>query len=99
MLAEDREHHIFKLLFILLFWVFFRISMAITVVVGIIQWVMLWFEDEPNQTLFKFSQQLTIFQTQISAYMTFQSNEKVFPFNDWPEVPQSTSEDADETSL
>jgi hypothetical protein len=71
--------------------------MAITIVIGLIQWVTLWFKEEPNETLYKFGQQLTIFQTQISAYISFQSDEKVFPFTDWPDAPKPAVNDTEES--
>lgn len=89
MLVEDREHHIFKLLFIILFWVFFRVATIVMVIISLIQWVSLWFQDEPRESLLKFSSQLTLFQMQITKYLTFQSDDKVFPFADWPDAPAS----------
>jgi hypothetical protein len=68
-----------------LFWIFLKISLLVTLVIALIQWVILWFQDEPVESLYKFSASLMVFQRDILAYMTFQSDEKVFPFRDWPD--------------
>lgn len=84
MQREKREHHLFRILFMILFWVFLRISLVITGLIGFIQWIILWFQDEPIESLGSFSKALCRFQTQILAYLTFQSEDKVYPFADWP---------------
>ena len=85
---EQREHHLFRLLFMILFWVFLRISLVVTGLISIIQWVILWFQEEPIDSLMVFSRSLKLFQAQILAYLTFESEEKVFPFADWPNGEQ-----------
>lgn len=96
MLVEDREHHIFKLLYLILFWVFFRVATIVMVIIALIQWVSLWFQDEPRASLLTFSSQLTLFQAQITKYMTFQSDEKVYPFADWPDAPETAVDEPSE---
>jgi hypothetical protein len=81
---EQREHHLFRLLFMVLFWVFLRISLLVTGLISVIQWVILWFQDETIESLAEFSKSLKVFQTQILAYLTFETEDKVFPFADWP---------------
>jgi hypothetical protein len=68
----------------ILFWLFLRFSLMATGLISLIQWVVLWFQDEPVESLVTFAKSLGMFQTQILAYLTFTSNEKVFPFTDWP---------------
>ncbi|EAR09422.1 DUF4389 domain-containing protein [Reinekea blandensis] len=82
---EQREHHLIRLLYMVLFWIFLRVSLFVTGLIAIIQWVILWFQDEPIESLLNFAGSLKQFQAQILAYLTFKSEEKVFPFTDWPE--------------
>lgn len=82
---EQREHHLIRLLYMVLFWIFLRVSLLVTGLMAVIQWVILWFQDEPIESLLRFARSLKRFQTQILAYLTFESEEKVFPFADWPE--------------
>ncbi len=81
---EKREHQIFRLLFMVLFWVFLRVSLFVTLLISIVQWVTLWFQEEPIDSLLSFSKSLKIFQAQIIAYLTFESEDKAYPFADWP---------------
>lgn len=85
MVKEEREHHLFRILYMILFWIFMRVSFVVTALIALIQWVALWFKEEPIESLAEFSSSLTQFQTQILSYLTFQTEEKVFPFTDWPE--------------
>ena len=82
---EAREHHLLRLLYMILFWLFLRLSLVVSLLVSIIQWITLWFQEEPIAVLVTFSCSLKKFQAQIIAYVTFTSEEKVFPFADWPE--------------
>jgi len=84
MQTEQREHHFFRLLYMILFWIFLRVSLVVTGLISFVQWIILWFQDEPIESLLEFSKPLKVFQTQILAYLTFESEEKVFPFADWP---------------
>ena len=84
MQKEQREHHLFRLVYMILFWVFLRISLLVTGIIAFVQWVVMWFQDEPIDSLLVFSKSLTIFQTQILAYVTFKTEDKVYPFADWP---------------
>lgn len=82
---ERREHHAFRLLYMILFWIFLRVSLIVTGLIGALQWIILWFQDEPIESLLDFSSSLRLFQTQIIAYLTFETEDKVFPFADWPQ--------------
>lgn len=82
---EKREFLIFRLLFMVLFWLFLKVSLLVTLFIALIQWIVLWFQDEPLERLLQFSRSLGAFQSDILAYLTFKSDEKVFPFRDWPD--------------
>ncbi|MEJ2044407.1 MAG: DUF4389 domain-containing protein [Reinekea sp.] len=85
MQREAREHHAIRILYMILFWVLLRISLIATGLISILQWVLMWFRDEPVKSLLTFSCSLKTFQQQVIAYLTFQSEDKAFPFADWPE--------------
>lgn len=81
---EQRENHLLRLLFMILFWVVLRVTLAITGVIAIVQWIILWFQDEPLLGLITFSKNLRAYQNQLIQYLNFESEEKAFPFADWP---------------
>lgn len=81
---EQKEHHAIRGLYMLLFWIFLRLSLLLTALVAIFQWAILWFQDEPLDALVDFSSSLNQYQHQILRYLTFKTEDKVFPFADWP---------------
>ena len=81
---EKRENHLLRLLFMILFWVVLRITFTITGVIAFIQWIVLWFQEEPLLGLITFSINLRTYQNQLIKYLSFESEEKAFPFADWP---------------
>ena len=85
MQKEAREHHIFRLFYMILFWIFLRVSLIVTGLISFVQWLTLWFQDEPIESLLTFAKSLKVFQAQILAYLTFETEDKVFPFADWPD--------------
>lgn len=81
---EKIEHHTFRLVFMIIFWLFLRISLLVTGFVCIVQWVVLWFQEEPLEPLHQFVGTLRLYQSQILAYINFETEQKVFPFAPWP---------------
>ncbi len=91
---EGKEHQVIRALCMILFWIVLRISLLVTGVLAIVQWVLAWFEDDPNPQLAKFCRRLALYQKQLLDYLTFISNDKPFPFRDWPDDPQSEFDEA-----
>lgn len=84
MAREHKEHHWFRVLYMILFWIMLRLSFLASVFIAVIQWVYVLFKNEPIEGLATFAASLLAFQTSALAYLTFQSEQKVFPFADWP---------------
>ncbi|MEX2321462.1 MAG: DUF4389 domain-containing protein [Saccharospirillum sp.] len=84
---EEKEHQVIRALCMILFWVILRISLLVTAVLAIVQWVLAWFEDNPNPQLVRFCRRLGLYQKQMLDYLTFLSHNKPFPFSDWPDDP------------
>lgn len=51
---------------------------------ALFQWVTTLFADKPNQRLVAFGRQLSLYSFQILAYLTYNSDKRPFPFQDWP---------------
>lgn len=62
----------------------FQISGTVMFVVTIIQFVLMLLNDTPNARLVLFGRSLGRYLLQISNFLTFASEEKPFPFSDWP---------------
>ncbi len=70
--------------FILLFGMVLGFSEVAVWGTAVFQFVMLLITGSPNPQLSKFAQQLSTFIYQVVSFMTFRSEEKPFPFSDWP---------------
>ncbi|MHA7878389.1 MAG: DUF4389 domain-containing protein [Saccharospirillum sp.] len=81
---EYREQHGLRLLFMVLFWVILRLGYFVTALLAMTQWILGWFEDEPNSRLRQFSRSLARYQSEILDYLLFNRHTKPFPFDDWP---------------
>ncbi|OQW90864.1 MAG: hypothetical protein BWK79_18530 [Beggiatoa sp. IS2] len=67
--------------------IFALISIALRIVIGItvlLQFGFLLFTGQLNEYLLDFGQKLSTYTYQIVRYLTFNSDEKPFPFSEWP---------------
>lgn len=83
---EQKERHGLRILFMAMFWIVLRLGVWLTGLMALLQWIMAWFEDEPNQRLRGFGLSLAIYLRQILDYLLFNSDRKPFPFDDWPQA-------------
>lgn len=66
---------------------FFVVNYFVQILIGFIallQFVCTLFKDEPNPRILHFGDGLSQFVYQIMAYLTYTTEEKPFPFNEWP---------------
>ena len=76
-----------RLLFMLLFLFLWGVSRVVTAAVVLIQFLWLLLTAETNEQLLKFGQGLATYSYQIVMYLTFNTEERPFPFTDWPQGP------------
>lgn len=79
-----KSDHVKRGLYMLLFWIFLRMSLVLTALIAVIQWAVLFSQEKPLSTLQSFSGSLNQYQQHILHFITFKSDDKVFPFTDWP---------------
>jgi hypothetical protein len=74
-----------RLLFMLILGVLFSIALTVTSAVVVIQFCYVLLQGEKNSRLEIFGHSLAIYAFEIIDYLTFNSDEKPFPFGaDWP---------------
>ena len=73
-----------RLLYVLLFVVFYGIAKAVFGVIVFVQFGFKLITHETNDNLLRFSTGLNKYIYEILQFMTFNSNEKPYPFSDWP---------------
>ena len=92
-------------LFIIVFGVIFYVLYIVIWLLVVLQFLTKVLTGELNQNLSDVSRNLTNFASQILLYITFQSEERPFPFSPWPADPEADTivlpepVDSDETAV
>ncbi|MAK91709.1 MAG: lipase [Oceanospirillaceae bacterium] len=73
-----------RTLYIALFFLVYRVLDLVLLVVTLAQWVFRLLSGQPNEALASFGKSLGIYIQQIVHYLSGSSEEKPFPFKDWP---------------
>ncbi len=84
---QDAENKLIRLLYIVLFYLVFGVSEIILALVTIVQSVLNLLSDGPSRSLQEFGQSLSLYIAQIVEYLSYSSDQKPYPFDDWPEAP------------
>ena len=73
-----------RILFVVLFWVIFHLVQFVLLAVAVGQCLFKLFTGNPNTQLAQLGHNLSQFVQEILAYVTFNSDRRPFPFNDFP---------------
>ena len=71
-------------LFMLLMAFFYQLAGTLLFFIAIIQFVIALINRTPNARLVSFGRSLGSYIKQIVSYLTFASDDRPFPFSDWP---------------
>lgn len=88
---ESKDHALLKVLYVVLFYVIYGVTDILLVLIALVQTVLNLFSGGPSDTLQRFGASLGVYVKQIAEYVSYASDHKPFPFDDWPE-PQVDSE-------
>jgi hypothetical protein len=77
---------VIKILYLILFYLIYRITDLVLLVVMLIQMGLSIFSGEPSDSIKGFGKSLGVYLRQISEFLSYASEEKPFPFSDWPDV-------------
>ncbi|MEA3291282.1 MAG: DUF4389 domain-containing protein [Pseudomonadota bacterium] len=80
----DVGHWLRLLLMLLFFAAVFYVAKFIITIAMLVQWVIVLFAGTPNERLRGFTAQLNRFSYQSLQFLTFNSDERPFPFSEWP---------------
>lgn len=78
-----------RLLWMVIFAVIFNIAELIVAAIAVLQFGIVLFTGECNARILAFSRSLNRFIYQILSFVTFDSDERPFPFADWPATDPS----------
>lgn len=73
-----------RVLFVALFWVIFYVAQMVVAAVAIAQCVFVLIGNSPNSHLLKFGDSLGKYIHDILRFVTFNSDQRPFPFSDFP---------------
>jgi len=73
-----------RAIFMLIFGLLYSLAEIVILVVVAFQFLTVLFTGEKNQKLLKLGNELSIYVYQVFQYLTYNSEEKAFPFSDWP---------------
>lgn len=85
--------HWLRCLFMILFSVIASVASYVIFVLVVIQFLFTLITGKPEQRLRFFGNSLTQYITQILQFLTYNSEQKPFPFSDWP-TPDVTDSDS-----
>ncbi len=77
--------HWLRLAFMLLFALIIQMAGAVMWVVVIVQFLFALLSGQANENLRRFGHSLSVFIFQIWQFLSYNSEEKPFPFKDWPD--------------
>ena len=91
---SQRNEILVRALFMLFFIVVYSISKFLVMGIMIFQFASIMLSEKPNVQILKFSQSLSAYISQIIQFLSFNSEQRPFPFSKWPDsTPHSDVED------
>jgi len=76
---------VLKIAYLFLFYCIYGFTDVVLLVMTLIQTLLNIFTNEPSQSLTRVGVSLGLYVKQITEFLTYASEEKPFPFSDWPE--------------
>ena len=80
-----------RLFFMLVFTIIYMVAEVVLTAVVVIQFFFVLLSTKANPQLLRLGAQLSEFIRQILLYLTFNTEERPFPFADWPQPEQSAT--------
>ena len=88
----DKDPILLRLFYAIGFFVVYRLLDVVVVIITIVQFAHQLFIGEPHADLTAFGRNLAAYIAQIANYLFWSSDEKPFPFSDWPSVNSKKSD-------
>lgn len=87
-----------KVLYLILFYLIYRITDLVLLLVLLVQTLLNIFSGEPSQSIKEFGKSLGLYLKQISEFLSYASEDKPYPFSDWPDARTASILSQDEYS-
>ena len=76
---------VIKIFYLIFFYVIYSFTDIVLILIAIFQTLCKLFGDGPSQSLQRTGQSLGLYVKQISEYLSYATEQKPYPFSDWPE--------------
>ncbi|WP_300675426.1 DUF4389 domain-containing protein [Desulfoluna sp.] len=73
-----------RAVFMLAFWIASRIALGIVVALALFQLICSLVTRRPNEKIMRFGKNLGVYLSQIVDFLTYNTEQKPWPFRDWP---------------
>lgn len=74
-----------RALFMVAFWIASRIALAIVIALALFQLIWTVITRSPNDKIVRFGRSLGTYLSQIVNFLTYNTDQKPWPFQDWPD--------------
>lgn len=78
-----------KILYLILFSLIYGLTDIVLFTIVVVQTLLNLFTGEPSNSLKEFGKSLGIYLKQITEFLSYASEDKPFPFSDWPQSKNS----------
>ncbi len=75
-----------RALYTILYLIIGRFISMVLFVIAITQYIYSWLTGEPNEKILHFTEDLAQYTKQLVSYVGFNTEEKPWPFGEWPDV-------------
>ena len=89
--GSAREAILIRALFMILFVIIYYVAEWLVVAVAVFQWVVVIITGKQNPQLASFGDGLSRFIYQVARFLTFGTEDKPFPFAEWPGAPPAAA--------
>ena len=83
---EREKPGLLRALYTILFLIIIRLISMVLFVIAITQYIYSWLTGEPNEKILQFTEGLSEYAKQLVSYVGFNTDEKPWPFGDWPDA-------------
>lgn len=80
-----------RALFMILFWIVNYIVRILILLIAVLQFIITLIKGTPHDKISEFGYSLSTFSYQIMLFLTFNTEEKPFPFAEWPQPEDKSS--------
>lgn len=81
-------HKWMRLLYMILFLIILGIAKFIIILISLVQFILVLFTDNVNAKLLEFGAHLSAYIAQVLLFLTFNTEDKPYPFAKWPGSPE-----------